>query len=595
MRNAIPIASMPEKRSRVLYFRIIVALLPLLVLLLLEASLRLADYGGNLALFVPTSRDFADQPYWVINPRVAERYFPKGYYVPEPTSDGFLQEKPARSYRVFVLGESTTAGWPYPNNVMFTRRLQRQLEAALPDKQIEVVNLGIAAINSYTLLDFIDEVLEQRPDALLIYAGHNEFYGAFGAASTVSLGQSTSLVRLYLWLQRSRLFLLLRDAVNRATTWVRPAHPQPGHGSRPPTLMGQVIGQEHIPLDSEIYARGKNQFRENLSALLRTIKSAGIPLIVSELVSNVRDQPPFFANRGGAPSPADQAFRSARDLETHGQFEAALAEYYKAKDLDGLRFRAPEEFNAIIHELAGNLGIPVVPMKSYFEAASPHGLIGENLMLEHLHPTARGYQLMGQAFFDAMHKHRLLGDTKDIKAVSTGDFERFTELDVAIGKMRILQLTDHWPFKAETESNNAVHRYVPETKAEELAKDFFLKKLGFAEAHVRMAEYYASRGRQDASLREFWALINSAPQDVENYLGTAQVLINAGLPQHAWPFVEASLKIRSTDADTERLVADLAAELLRNNDMTETRRVFARWQAAAPGHPGIKKLAEQLR
>jgi hypothetical protein len=79
----------------------------------------------------------------------------------------------------------------------------------------------MAAINSFALLDFIDEVLEQKPDAILIYAGHNEYYGALGAASTVSLGKSTSLVRLYLWLQRFKVFLLLRDSINRATLLVR--------------------------------------------------------------------------------------------------------------------------------------------------------------------------------------------------------------------------------------------------------------------------------------------------------------------------------------------------------------------------------------
>ncbi len=583
----------PPRRRRVLYFRIVLALFPLLLLLLLEVSLRAFDYGGNPALFMPTSPRFADKEHLIINPRVAARYFPAGYFVPEPTTDGFLREKPANGLRVFVLGESTAAGWPYPNNVMFTRGLQRRLVDLFPNQHVEVVNLGIAAINSFALLDFVDEVLQQQPDAVLIYAGHNEFYGAFGAGSSVSFGHNPSLIRLYLTLQRFKVFVLLRDMVNGTTALVRGA-PASAPGAKFRTLMGQVIGQDHIPLGSDVYERGKAQFRGNMDALLGKIRAAGVPVIVSELVSNVRDHAPFFSGRSATPSAAEEAFHNARRLETEGRWDEARAAYYQAKDLDGLRFRAPEDFNAIIHELAEKHRVPVVPMKSYFETASPHGLIGKELMLEHLHPNAFGYRLMGLAFFDTMRKH-LYANAGSVTAGSTDDFEGYTELDVAIGKLRILQLTDHWPFKPEAEFSDAAKRYIPETTAEEIAKNYVLQKFGFPEAHVRMAEYYGRRGREQAALREFWALVNSAPLDVEYYLGAARVLIKAGAAPQAWPFLEASLKIRSTDPDTERLLRELSDAYLKNNQTAEARRIFARLQAAAPQHAVIKSLAAKLQ
>jgi hypothetical protein len=51
------------------------------------------------------------------------------------------------------------------------------------------VNLAMPAINSFSLLDMTPEALAQKPDALIIYCGHNEFYGALGAGSTESLGR----------------------------------------------------------------------------------------------------------------------------------------------------------------------------------------------------------------------------------------------------------------------------------------------------------------------------------------------------------------------------------------------------------------------
>ena len=275
--------------------------------------------------------------------------------------------------------------------------------------------------------------------------------------------------------------------------------------------------------------------------------------------------------------------------------ESARAEYTKAKDLDGLRFRAPEEFNTIIHELAEEYKIPVVPMKSYFEAASPNRLVGDHLMLEHLHPNARGHQLMSRAFFDTMQKQRFVNDVWDVKEKDPDGFEGFSELDVAIGKIRILHVTDHWPFKPEAEFSDAVERYVPRTKEEEVAKSFFLKKVSFGGAHMRMAAYYARRGLADSALREYWALVNSAPLYVENYLGVAEVLIKRGALQQARPFLEASLQIRSNGSRTAQLLMNLTRAYLQRNQVGEARRIFARLQEIAPQHPGIERLVEQLK
>ncbi len=41
-------------------------------------------------------------------------------------------------------------------------------------------------MNSYTFYDKIDDILKEDPDAILIYAGHNEFYGAPGIGSSKS-------------------------------------------------------------------------------------------------------------------------------------------------------------------------------------------------------------------------------------------------------------------------------------------------------------------------------------------------------------------------------------------------------------------------
>ena len=75
----------------------------------------------------------------------------------------------------------------------------------------------MAAINSYTLLDLLDEVIAQSPDAILIYTGHNEYYGAMGVGSEESTGISRWLTLLYLDLRSYRTFLLVRNFIG----WVK--------------------------------------------------------------------------------------------------------------------------------------------------------------------------------------------------------------------------------------------------------------------------------------------------------------------------------------------------------------------------------------
>ena len=83
----------------------------------------------------------------------------------------------------------------------------------LPGRLVEMVNLGTSAVNSYTLYDQIPEILEQKPDAIFIYTGHNEFYGALGVGSSEQFGAYPGFVRTCLKMQRLKTFMLVRDGI----------------------------------------------------------------------------------------------------------------------------------------------------------------------------------------------------------------------------------------------------------------------------------------------------------------------------------------------------------------------------------------------
>ncbi len=543
-----PTAAINSKHARLFY--LIAFSLPLFFFSFLEISLRLFNYGGNLDLFMDASGDYAK--YRVCNPNMARRYFFMQSTVPDPPNDVFLKIKPANGYRIFVMGESTTAGYPYGNNVMFSRFLNKRLADTFPDKHIEVVNVATSAVNSYTVLDRMDEVLASQPDAILIYLGHNEFYGALGVASNESLGKIRGMVKLYLKLERFKTFLLLRDGIGKLRNFISRVFYGGSVSDPSGTLMERMVAEQTVPYGNALYELGKRQFSGNLRDILQKARKVRVPVILSEVVSNIRDQKPFISAPTDSLPAAGVVYQRAQKIEANMQFDSARVFYYGAKDLDALRFRASEEFNGIIHRLASEFNVPVVPMKSYFEAASPHGLIGNNLMLEHLHPNLAGYFLMSDAFFDVMRQHGFIAARWDSSLIKPPAYYRetwgFTELDKAYADLRIRILKGNWPFQPKNLPNRALVNYHPTTKAESLAVEVWTEQdqMDLERAHVELADYYEKQQRYDLAFAEFNALMCTTPLNVSPYLRGANDLILLEQYDRALPILQASLKLEDT-------------------------------------------------
>ena len=71
----------------------------------------------------------------------------------------------------------------------------------------------MSAINSYAIRDLMPELIKKQPDLVLIYLGHNEYYGALGVGSMESLGSSRFIVNTTLWLNKFKTVELLRNFI----------------------------------------------------------------------------------------------------------------------------------------------------------------------------------------------------------------------------------------------------------------------------------------------------------------------------------------------------------------------------------------------
>lgn len=534
----------PLSRGKAVLFLAITVFLPFVLVGLLEIGLRIGGYGGDLAAFETPAA--LHGVYKVPSENVGKRYFPDERYPPSPPGDAFLVQKPAHSMRLFVMGESSAAGFPYPPNGTFARVIRDALTDVLPNDTVEVINLGMAATNTFAIADLARDVVAEKPDGILIYAGHNEYYGALGAGSTESLGSFPSFVRLYLRLQHVRTFLLLRNAVSKTIGVFRGGR-STQEIEADASRMESVVSNQRIVLGDKTYKRGIAQYESNLRYAIGLFRRAGIPVFVGSTPSNLRDLAPFGPNAAPPDSTATREFALAKSSLASGDTVAAAKQFAQARDLDVIRFRAPGEFQPLVQRVARETGATYVPVLEGFAASAQYGVPGFDLFLEHVHPNQRGYVLIAQLYFDALRKANFLGRKADITRLATWDQYtqrmRLTELDQRIAYHTIRTVTTRWPFVPVLKNQDYRGMYHPVDLIDSIAFNQSRGGMPWARAKMMAAQAYASRGRPDSAAAEYDGLIRDEPGIEIAYRLAGSAWLSANQPERARPYLEKAFAL----------------------------------------------------
>ena len=429
--------------KRTVLFKAISILLPFLLLFVLEMSLRLFHYGYNFDLFIAYP---GDQNYLVLNPDASKLYFTDPAMAPTGNSERFKRIKDQNTCRIFVLGESTTIGYPYFHNGSFHRWLQYRLMRTFPGRSFEIVNLSVTAVNSYTVLGFAKELVAYQPDAVLIYSGHNEYYGTLGVASTSRLSGNRMLIRLMLVLRRLRLTQLLTNCYRKLAELFSARKSYSGE-----TLMQMMVADSRIPYGSVVFQRGLGQFEVNMDETLKLLTDRHIPVYISNLVSNEKDMKPFVSM--GPENNAASQYSLGRLAYDRGDTGQARVYFANSIDFDGLRFRAPGAMNSIITRLCGNYSdCHLVDAHGEFGDWSAGHLIGNELLLEHVHPNLTGYALLSDVYYREMRGTQFFsgaGQQDTAAEITLGQLMRdmpLTALDSLAGAYKIERLKRNWPF-----------------------------------------------------------------------------------------------------------------------------------------------------
>lgn len=556
-------------KSRVWIYRLITFSIPFLFFVLLEAGLRIGGYGQSLSLFIDTPNS---EHYMLARPDIIRRYFARNSEIPSVTMEAslFLKHKPKNAIRVIVQGGSTAAGFPYGFGASPAGMLDQRLKRTFPDRTVEVINTAMSAVNSYTLLDFADEIIKQKPDAVLIYAGHNEYLGILGVGSNYTAASSHAANLLFLKLRDFRIFQLVQNMLTGNSSLAPDNSDKQSTPRQKRTMMATVAKHRNIEKGSEIYALGLTQFRSNLNLLLEKYLNANIPVLISTIASNTKDQPPFSSKPLGTEDKqtiqrifsglnsrrsasefssdikkletravkernADLHYQLGQIFELAGQMALAKTHYIEAKENDLLRFRAPKEINQIIKELAIKHQATLVDYQLNLVKSSPNGMIGNNFMLEHLHPNLQGYFILADSFYQQLKTNKLLATWKNPIETSQAWKERpILPSEEYAGFAKIIQLKSDYPF---TEKPEKVILPKPADWQQDLGMQYFTKKIDWLTMLNKSYRGYLEQRNIPMLLKTSQIIAEAMPQNAAANYRVGLQLLQEGKPSYAGRFL----------------------------------------------------------
>ncbi len=357
----------------------------------------------------------------------------------------FAARKGAETFRAFCLGGSTVQGRPYSVETSFTTWLKLDLQAGRPDMEYEIINCGGISYASYRLVPLMRELLEYEPDLFVIYTGHNEFL----EDRTYQRIKKTprSLLRLHRMLLSLRSYALADRFISNRRAKRRTAKTPPKT-----VLENDVRTKLDLEKGLESYHRDETwrqgtieHFRHNLDAMLRMAREKKVPVILLNPVSNLKDCPPFKSQHRddltegqnheladlreraaglgwddaygkiallekGAQidnSDAGLLFLLGRCYERLGRSAEAKKWFVLAKEQDVCPLRILEPMHRAIHEAASRYHVPLVDVQSLIEEQAEGGIPGNECLLDHVHPSIKGHQLIADAVYRTMVKMKL--------------------------------------------------------------------------------------------------------------------------------------------------------------------------------------------
>jgi len=465
-------------------------LVPIALLGAVEVTLRFFDVGFPTDLTQPCT--VHGHPAACYNLFFVAPFFPPGM-IKTPQVYAIPAVKPPKTYRIFVLGESAAMGDPDPAYA-FSRYLDAMLEQRFPAIKFEVVNTSSVAINSHVLLPIARALGQQRPDVFIIYSGNNEVVGPYGPGTALTSSfMSLRLIRSSIFLRSTRIGQLLTRLGTPKKEW----------GGM------EMFLDKQVPATSPLMKYTYANFESNLRDTVAEARKSGALVLVSTVATNLKDCAPFASQHRQGLSQEDlrqwsALVQQASDLENAQSYDQALKHYLsaarlddqyaelefriaetfwklgdysqarqhfqRARDLDTLRFRADSKINDINRSVAtSHPGAELVDAEAIFAQNSAKGIIGSDLVYEHVHLTPAGNYLLARTIFLRIATQLAGPSVEDSGVASQEECERrlaFTGYDRSRLTQEMLRRFERAPFTNQANHADQLMRLTLEAQSQ---------------------------------------------------------------------------------------------------------------------------------
>ncbi len=565
-----------------------------------EGLLRLFGVGGANKLFLtesaPNGVDF-----FVTNDKLNERlFFPvtgeeSDFPRPQVPYARFAVEKETSTFRVFVVGASSSVGFPFSPNVSFAGFLREMLADAMPGGNVELINTSMTAISSYQVGRWVREIISRYdPDAVIVYTGHNEVYGVLGAGSSMSVGTNRLVTRLFLNLQNTAIYSLVARGLERFS------EPEPG-GKKGQPLESLTKNREVRP-DSELYRSVQRNFKANLTQMARAAIKRDVPIFFCTPISNRAGCAPMVPiyradisdddkrafdralqygdtrRRAGEFRRAEEEYAKALEIDEghggvyyrsgllhldQGQVEQARESFADALLRDGLQLRASDKLAAIVREVSDELGdrgvVHLVDCVEKLDHESEVGVVGTDLVFEHVHPNGKGHYLIALEIFREMAGSKLGGafqsDTPPLTFDQAAALTGYTNMDKAYAYRFMSIMLRQWPFENTFRNQVAISRTNEELRIaleglNDLERDVFDShpvEATILHLRHRLGLAYLNADRPGEAAEQFLIISRMLPHLPEVRMLLARSLFESGRADNAYEMLKRAIEVGLID------------------------------------------------
>ncbi|MDH3767879.1 MAG: hypothetical protein OES99_05445, partial [Gammaproteobacteria bacterium] len=230
-----------------------------------------------------------------------------------------------------------------------------------------------------------------------------------------------------------------------------------------------------------------------------------------------------------------------------------------------------------------------VDVETALRGEANNGVLDEDLVLEHVHPTLRGYFLLADAYFDALVNDGLTGPPRAAVDDAQAWLEvPVSEVDRLFAEYKIARITSNWPF---IDAGQEPPLPSPDSVPAMLAQELYRQTSDWPTVHRRLADHYESVNNKDSYAKISLILADAFPFNSAALFQAGVALMDIGRNRQALSYLYRGAQ--RAPRDTNVLLA-LSHALLLNGARDTAREILQRVLALEPGNLTAQRALSQL-